>query len=105
MENNITRNVETMGDMILERMRQWQRKYPKIISDVRGKGLLTAMELHHEEVATQINRHSLNRGLLINVIQGKIVRVFPALNITREETEEGLRILEAAIQTIENRSN
>ena len=102
VENDMGTHVSHMGDVVLDRMRQWQRKYPDIVLDIRGKGLLIAMELRHEEAATRVNEYCVNRGLLINVTQSRIMRIFPALTIEKKELEEGLAILEEAFEAIEN---
>lgn len=93
-ENKIEKNVEKIGSQIMQKLNQWQEKYPKLFLSVRGKGLLIAMELASSEIADTIIAKSLRNGLFLNCTQGNIIRLFPALNITREETEEGLSIIE-----------
>ena len=63
-----------------------------MIVDIRGKGLLIALEFHDERLVEEIRDTCLSNGLILNVTQKKVVRIFPPLNITKEEMEEGLRI-------------
>ncbi len=83
----------------MSRLRALQQQYPHAISDVRGKGLLIAMELDGPDLTKNIKQTCLEQGLLVNVTQGTIIRIFPALTITRDEAEEGLKILNSAVAT------
>jgi acetylornithine/N-succinyldiaminopimelate aminotransferase len=100
LEHDIESHVQTVGASILTKLQQWQRQYPPLIVDVRGRGLLLALEFHDKKIAAQVYDQSLNAGLLLNLKHGTILRLFPALTITREEAEEGLRILHKAIESV-----
>jgi len=91
-------NVEYVGKYAITKLRELKKEYPHIIKDVRGKGLLIAVELADEDIAASINSKCLNDGLLLNVIQGNIIRMFPALNISKEEMAEGLKIFKKSLR-------
>jgi acetylornithine/N-succinyldiaminopimelate aminotransferase len=40
---------------------------------------------------------SLDLGLFVNLTQGNVIRIFPALNISKEEAKAGLDLLKKAI--------
>lgn len=98
LDRDIARNVEEAGRFILKTLERWREKHPGLIADVRGRGLLIAMELADAEAAGRIAAACLVKGLILNVIQGKVIRLFPALNITRAEMEEGLAVLEEVME-------
>lgn len=102
LENNISSNSTETGSIALKRMGVWLQEYPDIIADVRGKGLLLLLELHDEKTATHINDFCINNGLFVTQTQSEAIRIFPALNITRDEMEEGLEIIEKALESFEN---
>ena len=81
----------------MDRLRQWQAKLKDMILEVRGIGLLIAMEVRDDGTADSLYRECLNNGLIVNVTQGTILRLLPALTISPQETEEGLAILEEAL--------
>lgn len=66
------------------------------IAEVRGKGLMLAFELAVDG-AKQVHRACLERGLLVNPIGDRIVRLLPPLTVTEAECEEGLGILREAL--------
>jgi acetylornithine/N-succinyldiaminopimelate aminotransferase len=98
IDENVSENVRERGLAALSRMSEWGAAYPGIISDVRGKGLLLAIEFKSEGVATDITERCLLKGLLVRQTQGRMIRLFPALTITECEMEEGLAILGEAIE-------
>jgi acetylornithine/N-succinyldiaminopimelate aminotransferase len=59
--------------------------------------LLLAMEVCDPQIASEILEKSLGLGLFVNLTQGNVIRVFPALNIRKAEAEEGLELLGKAI--------
>jgi acetylornithine/N-succinyldiaminopimelate aminotransferase len=66
------------------------------LGEVRGLGLLLALELGRE-VAAKVVEESLARGLLINSPRPASLRFMPALNVTRAEIDRMVGILREAI--------
>jgi len=99
IEKRIDKNVISMGNIIIDRLIKLKAKYPDYISDIRGKGLLIAMIFKTNTMAAAIYSDCIKHGLFINLTQGNIIRIFPALNIKQKEVEEGLSVLEGAVQT------
>ena len=97
LENDLASHVKKMGAIMMEELGRWQDGFPSLIKSVRGRGLLIALEVARPEQAEAVAGESLKRGLFINVTQGNIIRLFPALNIAREEADEGLALLKKAI--------
>ena len=58
------------------------------------------MEIEDPQIAVEILGKSLGVGLFVNLTQGNVIRVFPALNIRKEEAEEGLELLKKAITIV-----
>ncbi|MCF8069978.1 MAG: acetylornithine transaminase [Desulfobacterales bacterium] len=100
VDNEIENSVRAAGKHITDTLKEWQDEFPGLIKDIRGKGLLIAMEIRDEKTAGKIYKTCLKKGLFINVTQGNIIRLFPALNITDEEADEGLDILGEVIASI-----
>jgi acetylornithine/N-succinyldiaminopimelate aminotransferase len=101
LETDVTSHVETVGAFIHEDLKALQQAHPAIIKSVRGKGLLLAMEVSGPQIAGEILEKCLGLGLFVNVTQGNVIRIFPALNIRKEEAEEGLDLLGKAINSAE----
>lgn len=96
LEHDIAAHVAALGEEILARLRGWQRRYPAIITDARGKGLLLALEIRDAETASKIYTQALEDGVMLNLTQGNVIRIFPPLTITKDVADEGLAIVEQA---------
>lgn len=99
----IWENVEYVGESLIAELKELKKEYPDIIKDVRGKSLLIAVELADDNTTATINSKCLDNGLILNVTQGNIIRMFPALNISKEEMEEGLNIFKDALYEFKER--
>jgi len=97
VDNDIAARVEELGRWALDEMAGWREAYPTIITEVRGKGLLLLVEFRDVATAAGIDAECLSHRLFVRRTQGNAIRVFPALNISREELAEGFGILRQAI--------
>jgi len=97
LDNKIWENVEEVGKFAFKELKEMQKDHPDIIKDIRGKGLLIAIELVDEETSDSLNSKCLDNGLILNITQGNVMRIFPALNISKEEMKEGLNIFKRAL--------
>ncbi|MBU1713628.1 MAG: acetylornithine transaminase [Proteobacteria bacterium] len=84
-EENIIDNCDKMGAYFQERL-LWLKSRHSSVLDVRGVGLLIGMELDKEKGENLVTK-CLERGFLINCIQGRIIRFVPPLIISREEID------------------
>lgn len=71
-----------------------QINYP-IITQIRGMGLMIGIVLNTD--AKPIQGKCLEKGLLVNCVQNNVLRLVPPLNISYEEIDKALFILEEAL--------
>lgn len=67
------------------------------LGNVRGRGLLLALELR-QAFAADLVKMALDHGLLINAVRPDVLRFMPALNVKRLEIDEMLHILRQLLQ-------
>ncbi len=67
-----------------------------MVSEVRVRGVMIGIELSVD--ATPLVGQCLQRGLLINCTQGRVIRLLPALTLTDEQLAEGCDILESVLR-------
>ncbi len=91
----IMKNVKTQGPYLIERLEGLKFKYD-IIKEVRGLGLMIGVELTTD--GTAIFKECFSRGLIINCTQGNVLRIMPALNVTRRQINKAIHILDGAIE-------
>ena len=95
--DKMLKNAKLMGDYIMDRLKGLKDKH-HCITDVRGIGLMIAIELNIE--GKLIYDECFNKGLIINCTQGNVLRLMPALNVTKKQANKALYILEKAIEEI-----
>jgi acetylornithine/N-succinyldiaminopimelate aminotransferase len=71
------------------------------LGEVRGQGLLLALELNRE-VGSRLVEAAFARQLLINSPRPATLRFMPALNVTKPEIDQMIRILREVIQGLKN---
>lgn len=101
LANDIPRRVVRTGAEALAEMQKWKAEHPGRIVDVRGAGLLLALEFSDAVFTRSVRDRCLGDGLMLNVTHGTVVRVFPALTITAEEMRLGLGILKNVLNQLE----
>ena len=85
-------NVAKNGKYFLSELNKLKNKYPKIIKEVRGKGLLLGLCLHKNQVPF-IDK-LLKSNLLTIKAAENVVRLLPPLNVTKQEINLSLKILD-----------
>ena len=90
-------NSQKMGKYILGKLEVLQRQY-SCIKDIRGLGLMIGVELRNE--GKFIVDECLSRGLIINCTQGNILRLMPALNVTKKQVDKAIYILGTVLEGI-----
>jgi predicted acetylornithine/succinylornithine family transaminase len=83
-EGLVARAAE-LGERVLERLRRFAAEHPARAADARGRGLLLGMDLRDADAAAALARRALERGVLVNVTAGTVMRLFPALNIPEQD--------------------
>jgi len=98
IENDIPANVRKVGRHLLDGLNGLRRKY-SFVTDVRGRGLLTAIEFE-TDIARTAATACLERGLLVNLLKPNALRLIPPLTIGMEEVDEALEILDRVLAGI-----
>lgn len=100
IDAGVRENVRDVGGWMLAELERWKARRPSMIGDVRGRGLLLAMEFVEASTAERVRADCLRRGLLLNLTQGNVIRLFPPLNLTREQAAEGMGLLAEAVESL-----
>jgi len=103
-EESLTENSYQMGQIFRERMSRLKDKRPDIISAVRGKGLLNAMDIIPGEktgTAGNVCLALMENGLLCKPTHQHTIRFSPPLVITEEQIHTCCDIIEKVILAIE----
>ena len=105
-EENLIANAREQGKFLKDGMLALQKDFP-IIGDVRGRGLMVGLELVRDKKTKEpasaetvkLMNLTKEQGLLIGKgsLLGNVIRITPALNITRNECVEVLEKFRRAL--------
>ncbi len=103
---NLAENARRLGDFLLDELRSLAKKYPKIVREVRGVGLMIGIEFEPKLLAftreeklpsIQIVNRLHEKNVLTVPAATSVIRLLPALNLSQKETLEGLAAIESVI--------
>jgi acetylornithine aminotransferase len=97
-EAELQQSVLAKSKVFQKHFRKLQEKYPNLITEIRGKGLLLGLQLNQDP--TPIITAARERGLLIITAGTNTLRFVPSLTITEPEIEEGINILDEAMRIL-----
>jgi acetylornithine/N-succinyldiaminopimelate aminotransferase len=98
VDTNLADEVKAKGERLIAKLRSLEDRHG-VIADVRGRGLLCAVQFD-EDIAEQIAREALAEGLLLNNLRPNVLRVAPPLTVTDEEIDEAVEKLERVLVKI-----
>ena len=95
IKHDIPGHAQKSGVYLLDGLNKLKSKYP-FVTDVRGRGLLAAIEFN-KNLAAAIKLTCIENGLMVNDVKPNAVRVMPPLNISQQEIDEALGILDKVL--------
>lgn len=98
LSHDIVGNVRRVGKYLTDGLVALKSKHPSI-ADVRGRGLLIAVQFD-KDIADSVLKACLDRGLLVNLLKPDTLRFMPPLIINNGDIDEALRILDSALSGV-----
>ena len=91
--------------MFKDGMAELMKKYPELLIDFRGRGLMLAMEFCDGDIGYEVVYEAFNRRLLLSgsLINAKTIRIEPPLNITEEHIKKAIAILDESMGIVYKR--
>jgi acetylornithine/N-succinyldiaminopimelate aminotransferase len=100
IDHNIPAQVKRVGNYFLTRLESLKQRFD-FITEVRGRGLLIALEFN-QDIAETLVLACLDRGLLVNKVKPNALRFMPPLIITEKEVDRAVVSLGEALGEIQN---
>jgi len=102
LEEKLPEQAAEKGSFLLKHLRALKDRFPSILTDVHGLGLLIGMDFMSDEVGYRVAAGLFKRGVLVagTLISSKTIRIEPALNISYEYLNIVLERLEEVLVEI-----
>jgi acetylornithine/N-succinyldiaminopimelate aminotransferase len=107
--DHLAENARRMGDFLIGELEQLRQKYPRVLRAVRGFGLMIGIEFDpsaavfaadEKSPAIQVVKRLHEKNLLTVPAATSVIRLLPALSITRTEAEEGLSAIKIVVEEL-----
>jgi len=92
-EDRLVARADALGRRVLERLERFAGEHAERAARARGRGLLLGLDVLDAEAAATLARRAIERGVLVNVTAGTVLRLFPALNIPEDDLWSALEIV------------
>ncbi len=89
IEENLPARAATMGKRMLDGLREAVKGHDDIVVDVRGKGLMMALEFVDDKAGFELGKLMLDRGVLVSgtLVNARVVRFEPPLTIEESQAD------------------
>ncbi len=91
INNNLLINVKKMSKYFIHGLNEIKIKYPNIIKEVRGVGLLIGLQLFNDQ--TKFIKKLMDNKLLTIKAAENVIRILPPLNVKKKEIDIALKII------------
>jgi acetylornithine/N-succinyldiaminopimelate aminotransferase len=95
IDNGVAEKAKDVGQYLATRLNSLKQQY-QFITDVRGRGLLFAVEFSND-IAQSLLTACLDNGLLVNRVKPNALRLMPPLVIGKDEVDEATGILDKVL--------
>lgn len=109
--DQLAKNASELGAWLKEQLAELRQKFPSVLREVRGVGLMLGLEFdanapgfrgNEATPAMQVVERLHAAGLLAIPAGTNVIRLLPALNLRRAEAEEALRVIASVVSALAN---
>src|SRR5918999_699568 len=102
LEEDLPGQAAQKGDFLLRELGCLQQRYPEVLQEAHGKGLLIGLEFPEQEIGWKVASGLFKRGVLVagTYSKAQVIRIEPALGIPMEVLQEMLNRLEDTFREV-----
>jgi L-lysine 6-transaminase len=99
-DDRLVENAAKVGAYFLGELERFQQEFPNLVTNVRGRGLMTAFDLPSAQLRDQALEKFMAHDVMVLASGSQSARFRPALNLSMDEAAEGIRRMEQALQDL-----
>ena len=100
LEGGLIANAAVRGRELMDGLRPLVDRFPGLVRDVRGKGLMIGIQFHSGEIAEAVQMQAFDRGLLVLEAGDDCVRMSPPLVVSEAEAATAVRLFTASVEAV-----
>jgi len=90
------KHILEVSEYFFNQLNELKNKFPKIIKEIRGKGLMIGIQFF-EEPSKFLTAFHKNRLITVKA-SDNVIRILPPLNVKKEEIDEGINIINKTLK-------
>jgi L-lysine 6-transaminase len=99
-EERLVENAAKVGAYFVGELQRFQADFPKLVSNVRGRGLMAAFDLPSGELRDNALKAFMANDVMVLASGARSARFRPALNLSMDEAAEGIRRMERSLKEL-----
>ena len=99
-KNGFLQKVRIMSKYFILELNKIKKKYPKLIKEIRGVGLILGIQLFHDQ--TKFIKNLMKNKLLTIRAAENVIRILPPLNVSKKEIDMSLKIINKVCSKYKN---
>ncbi|MFZ5590242.1 MAG: putrescine aminotransferase [Bacillota bacterium] len=102
LSENLPQRAAEAGAYMIGKLKELAAKYPTVVMEVRGKGLMIGIEFVNNELGYAVAKGLFDNGVLVagTYINSKSIRIEPPLTITREQQDQVIERLDKVLAVV-----
>jgi len=99
IEHDTPRQAKEKGDFLMNRLNDLREKYPKVLKEIRGIGLLIGLEFHTSDMGYSVAKGMFARKVMTagTLNNASVIRIEPPLTMSYEDIEKVLKFMDEAL--------
>ena len=97
-EEKLVDNAARVGAYFIGELERFSEEFPKLVSNVRGRGLMAAFDLPSGDARNEALKRFMAHDVMVLASGQQSARFRPPLNLSMEEAAEGIRRMEKALK-------
>ncbi|HMC20438.1 MAG TPA: L-lysine 6-transaminase [Thermoanaerobaculia bacterium] len=99
-DENLVDNAAKVGAYFVGELQRFSGEFPKLVSNVRGRGLMAAFDLPSGDLRSAAIKAMMQNDVMVLASGQQSIRFRPPLNLSIEEAAEGIRRMEKALKQL-----
>lgn len=101
-DDRLTEKMKADETFISQTLVRFQTEFPELIKEVKGRGMMYGIEFYNPSVAKALTQVCFDKRLIVERCgnEDQVVKLFPPLNIAREDLLKGLNLMRQGIQEV-----
>ena len=96
LKQGFDKHILKISKYFFDQLNKVQNKFPKIIKEIRGKGLMVGIQFF-EEPSKILNKFYKNKLITVKA-SDNVIRILPPLNVQKKEIDEGISIINKTLK-------